>query len=85
MGADQAPVHPPRVWGTLSGEGREVALHCRFIPACVGNSVTKCPVCDRGIPVVHPRVCGELDLQTVAGKYLKGRPVHPRVCGELCA
>ena len=90
----------PRVRGT-----RPVAPHRahrrRFIPACAGNSPSRCR--PRPAPTVHPRVCGELPgawfspppvarfIPACAGNSCYGgisqheQPVHPRVCGELAA
>ena len=55
--AQQQAGSSPRVWGTPRIFQCQI-FHCRFIPACVGNS----PVagCHRRCSSVHPRVCGEL-------------------------
>ena len=66
----------PRVRGTLGVVG-EGALDERFIPACAGNSVF--PVCRANIPMVHPRVCGELAL--FHGQFRRMAGSSPRVRG----
>ena len=46
----------PRVRGT-GMSGQVSAVHCRFIPACAGNS--RCRQSAFQTATVHPRVCGE--------------------------
>ena len=66
----------PRVWGTPPVVSPCLLVH-RFIPACVGNSRASGVL--RGLPPVHPRVCGELDLIARKGKLWFGS--SPRVWG----
>ena len=66
----------PRVRGTLTRSAGSIRAH-RFIPACAGNSqsaqsIVRCRA-------VHPRVCGELELEGVVNPYLAGS--SPRVRG----
>ena len=68
----------PRVWGTLVYHSAHRVM-MRFIPACVGNSITYCcPITN--VPV-HPRVCGELPSADVYPN--RGVGSSPRVWGTL--
>ena len=68
----------PRVRGSHAGP--EVAVGDeRSIPACPAGSRRR--RCDPPLAIrVHPRVCGEAGLISVAKDSRSG--VHPRVCGE---
>ena len=66
----------PRVRGTVR-ESKALGLPPRFIPACAGNSA-----CARNAPppwTVHPRVCGEQEMQTETAVTSVGS--SPRVRG----
>ena len=68
----------PRVRGTRRvhsiAHGRS-----RFIPACAGNTTHQLTTCTP--TSVHPRVCGEHELQTIKGRAKAGS--SPRVRGTL--
>ncbi len=66
----------PRVRGTPR-KVQPLAANARFIPACAGNSPAAGQ--DKIEISVHPRVCGELTLQTTADVVLTGS--SPRVRG----
>ena len=66
----------PRVWGTRSECGRWTP-DWRFIPACVGNSPKS--ITGYGAIPVHPRVCGELSLNSIT--YFVANGSSPRVWG----
>ena len=68
----------PRVWGTrLYDGGRHDYL--RFIPACVGNSISFGD--QYAGAAVHPRVCGELEHPGYIASINSGS--SPRVWGTL--
>ena len=54
--AEECAGSSPRVRGTPAPAFRSIS-DCRFIPACAGNAIQRCPWIDG--PAVHPRVCGE--------------------------
>ena len=66
----------PRVRGTRPFS-RPMSRHCRFIPACAGNSAPAVP--ELTDLTVHPRVCGELSALRLAIAANSGS--SPRVRG----
>ena len=69
-------VHP-RVCGELHWGCAGVGCHSRFIPACAGNSRSRC--CSGSCRTVHPRVCGELTSGVLSALRFIGS--SPRVRG----
>ena len=68
---------PPRVRGKVE-PFKGSMYQSRITPACAGKSCCNFPSC--GHCGDHPRVCGEKELQTVAGRHARGSP--PRVRGK---
>ena len=81
LGQQRVPDHDvagssPRVRGTLQLLHAHAA-QLRFIPACAGNSSSSSG--RRCCTTVHPRVCGELDMEPLPGRWAIGS--SPRVRG----